>query len=158
MLKAQELTNEAFAPYGTFFNVHEGYDEGVISFQADRMPHFIGAPAMDSICSIRIRHRPLELTVTEYHIGCEEVFGGFNCDVVFHVGQMDDGNKPIMDSIKVFRLPTGTFARVKRRVLHHAGFVINKNDVGDGIVLLPPWTYTVDCSVIEFAAPIPFEV
>ena len=157
-LKVQELTPEAFAPYGTFFQLHEGYDDGEISFQPDRMPHYIGCSGLDSVCSIRMRYRPLELTVTEYHDGCEEIFGGFNYDVAFHVGLLGDDNKPIMDSIKVFRLPAGSFARVKRRVLHHAGFVMNQSDVADGLVLLPPCTYTVDCKVIDFNRAIPFEL
>lgn len=157
-LKVEKLTADAFAPYGTFFNVHEGYDNGEVSFQADRMPHFIGTAGLDSICSIRMRYRPLELSVTEYHEDCEEVFGGFACDVAFHVGLLGDDNKPILDTIKVFYMPAGTFARVKRRVLHHAGFVLKEGDVADGLVILPPCTYTVDCKVIEYAQPIPFEL
>jgi|AGTN01.2.fsa_nt_gi hypothetical protein len=157
-LKVQELTHDAFAPYGTFFKVNEGYDNGVISFIADRMPHYIGASGLDSLCSICMRYRPLELTVTEYHEGCEEVFGMFDGDVVFHAGLLGEDNQPAMDSIKVFFMPAGTIVRVKRRVLHHAGFVTGKDDVVSGLVLLPPFTYTVDCKVIEFDSPIPFEL
>lgn len=156
-LKIQELTADAFAPYGSFFNVAEGHSGEGVSFLADRMPHCIGTAGLDSICSIRMTYRPLELTVTEYHEDTEEVFGGFGCDVAFHVGLLDDNNQPIMDSIKVFLLPAGTYARVKRRVLHHAGFVLNEGDVACGIVVLPPFTYTVDCKVIDYAEAIPFE-
>jgi len=148
-LKVQELTNSEFSQYGTYFNVHEGYDQEAISFLPDRMLHFMGSPSLESVSSIRIRFRPLRINITEYHNECEEVFGGFNCDIVFYVGLLGSEGKPDFDSFSLFRLPSGYFARVKRKVLHHAGFVLNKKDVADGIVLLPPAAYTIDCKVLS---------
>ena len=147
-LKVQELTQDSFAPFGSFSDVQAGYGDEIISFMPDRMLQYIGTPALDSISSIRIQHRPLIVDVTEYHNGCEEVFGGFNCDLVFHVGLLGRDQKPDFNSFRLFRLPRGYFARVKRMVLHHAGFVLNQNDVATGIVLLPPATYTIDCTVL----------
>lgn len=157
-LKIRELTADAFAPYGTYFDVKSGYGDGAIGFQADRMLHYIGTPSLDSICSISMKYRPLELTVTEYHNDCEEVFGGFNCDVAFHVGLTKASGEIDYNSIAVFRLPAGCYARVKRGVLHHAGFVLDSNQVAYGIVLLPPATYTIDCHVLEYDKPIGFEL
>lgn len=155
--KVRLLTAEAFAPYGTYFDVREGYGEGPVVFQADRMLQQIGIP-MGSICSIRIKYRPLVLDETEYHEFCEEVFGGFECDVVFHVGILGREGKPDLDSIKAFYLPAGGFVRVKRRVLHHAGFVTKPDDVAHGLVLLSPSAYTVDCQVLNFDMPIQIEL
>lgn len=156
-IKAEKLTNDEFAPYGTFFDPKEGYGEGEITFQPDRMLYYVGG-RVGSICSIRMKYRAIEMTVTEYHDECEEVFGGFGCDVVFHVGLLGDDNKPIMNSIRVFRLPAGCFVRVKRRVLHHAGFVLAKDDTAYGLVVLSPSAYTIDCKVINFDAPIAVEL
>ncbi|MCI8524593.1 MAG: hypothetical protein HFF17_01425 [Oscillospiraceae bacterium] len=152
-VKVQELTAEAFAPYGTFINVHDGFSNETISFQADRMLHYIGAPALDSLSTIRIRPRPLQLTVTEYHNDTEEVFGGYAADMLFHVALLGADNKPDLDTLAVFRMPAGTFCRVKRRVLHHAPFTLG-DQAEDGIVLLSPAAYTIDCHVLDFDAPI----
>ncbi len=153
-LVVQELTKDTFAPYGTYFSVHEGYDYGTISFLPDRMLHYIGSPSLGSLCSIRLRYREIAINVTEYHDDCEEVFGGFNCDIIFHVGLLGNDGQPDLNSFRMFRLPKGYYARVKRRVLHHAGFVLDKNDVADGIVILSPSAYTIDCKVINLEIPI----
>lgn len=156
-LKVQELTAAAFEPYGSFVNVHEGFSDDVISFQPDRMIQCIGAPALDSLCTIRINPRPYTLTVTEYHEHCEEVFGGYSVDMLFHVGLLGADGKPDPDTIRVFRMPAGTFCRVKRYTLHHAPFVCD-DKAADGIVLLPPATYTIDCKVLSYDAPIEIEL
>jgi len=148
-LKLKELTAEEFSPYGTFFDMAEGYTQDPISFIPDRMLHYIGSPSLSSVSSIRLRYRPLKVDIVEYHDDCEEVFGGFNQDIVFHVGLLGPENKPAIESSSLFKLPKGCFARVKRKVLHHAGFVLGKDDVADGIVLLPPAAYTIDCHVLE---------
>jgi ureidoglycolate hydrolase len=157
-LTVQELDREAFAPYGTYFDIHKGYNEEPVSFIPDRMLHYIGTPALDSLCSIRLRYRNIEIDVTEYHNDCEEVFGGFNCDIVFHVGLLDDDGKPDLSSIAMFRLPAGAYARVKRKVLHHAGFVLHEDDVADGLVILSPAAYTIDCRTIKLGKAIPVNI
>ena len=152
-IKAQELTAAAFEPYGSYMNIHDGFSDDVISFRPDRLVQCIGAPALDSLCTIRIQPRPYTLTVTEYHEHCEEVFGGYDCEMLFHVGLLGDDGKPDLNTIRVFRMPAGTFCRVKRYVLHHAPFVCG-NESADGIVLLPPATYTIDCKVLSYDTPI----
>ena len=157
-MKVQELTTESFAPYGSFINLYEGYSDAEISFIPDRMLHFIGAPALDSLCSLKLKYRQLNLTETEYHENCEELFGGYAVDTIFHVGLLTPNGKPDLDSVKVFRLPAGYFCRVKRKVLHHAPFVVKPDQVAVGLVMLPPATYTIDCQVLKFEEPIPIEL
>ena len=158
IIKAQELTVESFAPYGSFINPMNGYEgDETIEFTPDRMMYQVGG-RIGSMSSIRIKWRPMEFGVTEYHDECEEVFGGFGCEVVFHVGLVSRTNQPIPESFAVFRHPAGWYARVKRRVLHHAGFVVGKDDVAAGVVLLSPSAYTIDCHVIELEQPIGIEV
>jgi hypothetical protein len=156
-IKVQELTAEAFSPYGTFVNPRAGHGDGEIAFQPDKLLYHPGGETA-SLCTICMRYRPLVLKPTEYHEYCEEVFGGFNCDVVFHVGLLDKDCEPDLNSIKVFRLPAGWYARVKRYVLHHAGFVLDKDDTAYGIVLLSPSAYTIDCKVLEFGQSIDVEL
>ena len=154
-VKVQALTADAFAPYGSFVNIHDGFNDDAISFQADRMLHLTGTD-IGSLCTIRLQPRPFQLTVTEYHDDCEEVFGGYTVDTIFHVGLLGADGKPDLDTIAVFKMPAGTFCRVKRKVLHHAPFVLGK-EAGDGIVLLSPSAYTIDCHVLDYDAPIDIE-
>ncbi|GEM_PF-1744601 len=157
-VKVKELTAEGFAPYGSFINLYEGYSDADISFIPDRILHFIGAPALDSLCSIRLKYRKLSLTETEYHENCEELFGGYSVDTLFHVGLLSPDGKPDLDSIAVFCLPAGCFCRVKRKVLHHAPFVMHPDEIAVGVVMLPPATYTIDCKVLRFEEPIQIEL
>lgn len=156
-IKVSELTAEAFAPYGTYANSHAGYGEGSISFLPDRIIQMTGG-TLNSLCSIRLKYRPFVITDTEYHNDCEELFGGFNNDVIFHVCRMTKQLEPDLDTLRVFRLPAGCFCRVKRGVLHHAPFAIEPGQVTDGIVMLPPTTYTIDCETLCFDTPVEIEI
>ncbi len=153
-LKIQELTNDAFALYGTYLDLYQGHDDAAISFLPDRMLHFIGSPSLDSLSSICIRYRQPIINVTEYHENCEEIFGGFNCDIIFHVGLLGKNGEPDLSTFAVFRLPKGMYARVKRLVLHHAGFVMGKGDQAHGVVMLSPAAYTIDCKTINIESPL----
>lgn len=155
-VEISELTQEAFEPYGSFINMHDGFSDDEISFQADRMLQLIGPSGLSSLCTIRIQPRPMQLTVTEFHNDCEELFGGYSVDMLFHVALMDKEGKPDYDTVKVFRLPAGTFCRVKRKVLHHAPFILDDRSA-DGLVFLSPSAYTIDCHVLNFDEPIDIE-
>ena len=152
-IKVQQLDKESFAPYGSFFSVHEGYSDDTISFLPDRLL-LLGSASIGSLCSIRLRYRPLEITTSEYHDDCEEVFGGFNTDVIFHVGLLGNDGQPDLNTYKVFMMPAGCYARLKRKVLHHAAYVHDNSVVADGLVILPPAAYTIDCKTIDLNQPI----
>ena len=156
-LKVQALTAEAFAPYGTFVNMHDVNADGKTVFQPDRMLQYLGTSTYMSLSTLRVYPRPLELTETEYHDDCEEVFGGYGVDMLFHVALMGEDGGPNLDTIAVFKMPKGTFCRVKRRVFHHAPFVCDDN-YADGTVLLSPAAYTTDCLLIDFDTPIEIEM
>lgn len=155
-LTITELTEEAFAPYGSFINIHDGFSSDTISFQPDRLLQLIGTSSLSSLCTIRICPRPFLLTETEYHNDCEELFGGYSVPMLFHVALMGADGKPDPKTIKVFEMPAGTFCRVKRKVLHHAPFVLG-NEPAEGLVFLSPSAYTIDCHVLQFDQPIDFK-
>lgn len=149
-IKAQELTAETFAPFGSFFNPlladENGSPKDPIRFYADRLPIFAEHSNHLALSALVLEVRPKVVDVTEYHRNCEEVFGGYAVDTVFHVGLLDKNEEPDIASFKAFILPKGHWARVKRMICHHAPFVMG-SERGIGLVILPPFTYTVDCVV-----------
>jgi ureidoglycolate lyase len=151
-LKPEALTKEAFAPYGSFFDPAaidaKPVSKEPVRFYPDQHPIFIKQSNYASVSSLILEPRPLVIDCTEYHEYCEEFSGGFGEDTVFHVGLPDSKGKPELASFKVFSLPRGWYLRFKCRVCHMAPYVCGKNTTA-GIVILPPYTYTVDCVVIK---------
>ncbi|MDR1059545.1 MAG: hypothetical protein LBL43_08330 [Treponema sp.] len=151
-LKPEPLPKEAFAPYGSFF------DPGAVDaapssktpvrFYPDQHPIFFKHSNYASVSSLILDPRPLVVDCTEYHEYCEEFSGGFGEDTVFHVGLLDGACKPDLSTFKVFSLPRGWYLRFKHHVCHMAPYVRGDKKTA-GIVILPPYTYTVDCIVIN---------
>lgn len=160
-VKAEELSYESFSPFGSFFNPEDcgvplGSDVGPVKFHPDRLIQLFEYSNMAAISCLVIEPRELVVNVTEIHLHTEEVFGGFTKDVFFHVGPAGS-SEPDLSQFKVFRLPAGWWARIKRGVWHHAPF-ISGNESTFGIVVLPPATYTADCFVVDVVDGMAVEV
>jgi hypothetical protein len=94
-----------------------------------------------------LEQREFQTDTAEMHRQTEEIIGGFQQDVVFHVALPSD-DPPKAADFRGFRLPAGGFVRLKRKVWHHAPFPVDRGQVR-GIVILPPFTYTHDSIVIR---------
>ena len=148
----KELAESAFAPFGTYFNPADSGpalmgEAGPVRFYPDRLLCLFENSNYVALSQLALEPRALNITATEIHAHTEEVFGGFTRDVLFHVGPAGN-TTPDLSRFKVFHLPAGWWARIKRNVWHHAPFVIGA-ETTMGIVLLPPATYTNDCYVVE---------
>ena len=154
-IKVSELTEEAFAPYGTFVfpsecdNNPNKFDADLrdsVSFYPDQivLSEFMDMPAMSVIS---LSKREFIIDVTEIHESTEEIFGGFDADTLFHVAVPSE-KTPDFTDIKAFRLPKGGYVRLKRKVWHQAPYVVG-DDRTVGIVILPPNTYKNDCFVVD---------
>ncbi len=159
MLKIQELTVDGFAKYGTFLNPmgcsgsdRRETDEPVL-FYPDELLQTFATTNLVAFSPLIINPRPLVITDAEKHDYTEEVIGGFTEDVCFHVVPAS-GAKPDTGKMEVFRLPKGWWVRFKRGVWHKAPFVLGEQPTS-GIVVLPPYTYTNDCDVVEFSQSFP---
>lgn len=161
MIKVEELSYKAFEPFGTFLNptdcgVAVGGETGPLQFFPDRILMQFPTSNYIAFSPLVIKPRPLEITLAEIHENTEEVFGGFTRDVCFHVGPAGSRVPPVQE-FKVFRLPAGWWARIKRGIWHHGPFVMGQ-ETAVGTVVLPPYTYTNDCYVVELDKPIKIEL
>ncbi len=156
-IRAEELTAESFSQFGTFFALDkcDTDPKSAISFYPEKIVGLFEFSSMVAVDVLCLSRREMVIDVTERHEHTEEVFGGYNTDVVFHVAECD-GGKPKASAFRAFLLPKGGFVRVKRNVWHHAPFVLG-NERARGIVLLPPMTYWHDCIVVNMTEKIEIE-
>lgn len=147
-VKAQALTQDVFEPFGSFV-LPQSVDAGVssVDYRPDQLVSTFAASNMASLSVLRLAQREFCTEIAEMHEYTEEILGGFQNDVVFHVAAPTIG-KPEPKEFVVFRLPAYGFIRLKRKVWHHAPFPVNQGMV-QGVVILPPFTYTHDSIVIR---------
>jgi ureidoglycolate hydrolase len=163
MIKAEQLSHESFEPFGSFVNPLDcgnplGGEGGSVLAYSDRILQQFTTSNYIAYTPLVIRPRRFEITVTEIHKNSEEVFGGFNCDMCFHVAPPWEGDViPPVSEFRVFHLPAGWWVRLKRGVWHHGPFVIG-TDIAVGMAVLPPYTYTNDSSVVTLEEPIEIDI
>lgn len=152
--KIEELTLEAFRPFGTFVNMlnpdTEVIGDSPIKFYRDMallpIQHPRSLPAF-SVC--RIDRRPLVVDTTEMHTYTAEGSMPLDADALIHVAPAAANGVCPKDRIRVFRVPRGTFVTTNAGVWHHAAFVHNA-DVLHMLIVLPERTYANDCVVVSF--------
>lgn len=160
MKKILTLTEANFAPYGTVLNPSDcGFSVNEpgepVQFYPDRMLQLFPTSNLLALGPLTIKPRPFLITATEKHLHTEEILGGFNQDVCFHVA-LDQNGQPNLDDLQIFLLPAGWWVRVKREVWHQAPFVLG-SELAVGMVLLPPHTYTNDCVEVKLDSPLVFK-
>ena len=105
IIKAQELTVESFAPYGSFINPMNGYEgDETIEFTPDRMMYQVGG-RIGSMSSIRIKWRPMEFGVTNITMNAKKCLAVLAPEVVFRWPCVRT-NQPIRKACS-FRLQQG---------------------------------------------------
>lgn len=161
-LKVEQLSNEDFSPFGTYFNPKDcGKELGEkqnepIKFYPDRMIALFEHSNFASISPLIIEPREFKINVTERHLHTEEVIGGFNNDTIFHVAK-ESGMEPNLKEFKAFYLPAGWWVKIKKGVWHQAPFTVGNQETV-GIVILPPATYSNDCYVVHLKTVLEIEV
>jgi ureidoglycolate hydrolase len=158
-VRVEELGKD-FSIYGSYFNPEDcgsalGGDNGPVRFYPDRILGLFEYSNGPAISVLKLKPREYKITSSEMHSHTEEIFGGFTREVIFHVAPAG-GGQPDLGQVKVFRLPAGWWARVKRGVWHEAPFVVGTEEAV-GIVVLPPATYTHDCLVVNLSESIGIE-
>ncbi len=158
----QELKDDAFSQYGSFLNSRNcgeplrGQRSDSIQFYPDRMLQAFATTNIIAYCPLVIKPRPLQILDIEKHIYTEEVLGGFDQDVCFHVATTL-GDTVRSEHIRVFRLPAGWWVRLKRGVWHKAPYALGDTPT-HGMVILPPGTYANDCVEVRLTRPINIHV
>jgi len=147
-IRAVKIDKKDFNKYGIFLNP---YDCGEPVNPGDTFPYFndrLGLRSPDgsaiNLSILVCKKRLFEFDITENHFKTEEIIGGFNEDVVFHVASRN--NNPDISKFKAYILPRFCWIKLKKGVFHHAPFVIDA-DEAMGWVFLPAMTINNDAKI-----------
>lgn len=147
-IKAKELTVEAFAPYGEFYNVIEPTGKHIGNFYHDHVL-FHASGRMPVAFSSLVIEKPEKMIVSqsEYHNYTGEVLVPMDDDVVIHVAP--PSKEPVPELTEAFLVPKGTVVKYNTAVWHLAPFAVH-NDVGHVLIALPERLYFNDCYVVDY--------
>ena len=146
-IKAEPITAEKFAPFGSYFNIYDAdkNQSGDFSYYPDLAASYIGGGSLAGFSVCGINKRDMIMDVVEMHENTEEVEFLINGTNIVLVGERS-GSKPDMSRFKAFIVPAGTLLRFKRYIWHYVPF-----PVGDErtmvLTSLPPFAYTNDAVV-----------
>lgn len=159
-LKVENLSAGSFEEFGTVldpYNCGDPINPGTpIEYFNDRMPLTFAGGSLVSLSVQFIHPRPFKFDFTEAHDSTEELFGGFNTDLIFHVGPATP--KPDYLKFKIFNLPKYQWIRVKKGVYHECPFISGDEKEAIGWVILPPYTAFNDTREYQIGDPIKIKV
>jgi len=158
-IKAQKLTNEAFAPFGQFYKM--GKPDGYAlcgelhRFYPDRLT--ASCPKNVGYSPITVK-KPERMIVTqlEYHCSTWEMIMPLNDDMIIHVAPASAGT-PVTDETKAFIVPKNTLVKINAAIWHLAPLP-KSNDELLAMIILPECTYAIDCPVVALAPEDQFEI
>lgn len=158
-IKAEKLTVEAFAPFGSFCSFSEpaGYSlNGALHrFFPDRiLSNVVGNMGMSPI----LVKKPEKYVVTqqEYHTTTAEVIFPINDDMLLHVAPRSAGTVA-NEYAKAFVVPKNTMVKLYAGVWHLCPLPVNEKEL-QAIIILPECTYANDCTVVDLPEEQQFEV
>lgn len=149
-IKVENLTKEAFAPYGVYYDMsapqgHALHGE-IHSFFPDRLTAYHQGQVAFSPILVK---KPTEMKITqvEYHTTTSEIIMPLNDDMIIHVAEPSAG-VPITDKTKAFLVPKNTLIKMNACVWHLAPLPANADEL-TAMIILPECTYMNDCTVVD---------
>ena len=150
-IKAEPLTCEAYAPFGTFYSMTDpqGYSlNGELHrFFLDRMTESYFTRAAFSPILVK-KPEIMKITQAEYHTTTPEMILPLNDDMVLHVAPASAGT-PVPELTKAFIVPKGTLVKINTAVWHLAPLPVSEPEL-QAMIILPECTYANDCTVVDF--------
>ncbi len=152
-IKVEELSAEAFLPFGHFGQMVNPSAEKLgappVEFFRDMVQEDMGGPTIVSFSTCRVEKRDFVITVSEYHTRTGEGILPLDNDVLIHVAPATPSNAPVpVDKMHAFRVPKGTMVTLRPGIWHHAPWTVN-NQPASVLIVLPERTYANDCVVIK---------
>lgn len=147
-IKPQALTPEAFRPYGEYMDLlhvkkAEENTTATNVFTPDLVTLHLDGKMPASICMARVSECERVITALEYHqFTCEGILP-LDGDIDIYVGESSFKVDP--NQVVSFRVPKGTFVKLKPGVLHGRQYVVNTPQVNI-LILLPERTFGNDCT------------
>ncbi len=147
-IKAEKLTVEGFAPFGSFSCITEPKGNHLGDFYNDQVI-FPVSGSMPVAFSPLVIHKPSKMVVTtaEYHNTTGECIVTIDDDVVLHVAP--PSSSPVPELTKAFVVPKGTVVQMKTGVWHFACLPVNLK-TAHVLIILPERIYKNDCVVVEY--------
>ena len=158
-IKAEKITQEAFAPFGAFYAIDrpDGYAlcGELHQFFPDRMVadsnHRVGYSPI-------LVKKPEKMIITqqEYHTTTWEMIMPLNDDMIVHCAPAS-GGVPVTDHAKAFIVPKNTLIKFNAAIWHLAPLPVNEESL-TAMIILPECTYANDCTVVDLKEDEQFEI
>lgn len=149
-IKAEALTHEAFAPFGTFYNMTEpdgcSLNGELHRFYPDRISVPYNSPAGFSVIMVK-KPEQMKITQVEHHYTTPELIMPLNDDMIIHVSPAS-GAYPQVQLTKAFIVPKGTMVKINTAIWHLAPLPVNAEEL-NAMIVLPECIYALDCDVVD---------
>jgi len=158
-VKAVPITNEAFAPFGQFYQMDapKGYPlcGAIHKFFPDRLV---------ADCQGRVGYSPIVvqkpekmvITQQEYHNSTWEMILPLDDDMILHVAPASAGT-PVTDYVQAFIVPKNTLVKLNAAIWHLCPLPATKEQL-TAMIILPECTYALDCPVVDLTPEQQFEI
>ena len=155
-IKAQELSVEAFAPFGSYTNILKPSGNHLGDFYHDPVKFFVSGeyPVTFSTLLVHKSEKKIIHTV-EYHDTTPEGILVLDDDVLIHVAP--PSVEPVPELTQAFFVPKGTLVMLDTGVWHLSAMPVNK-DEAHVLIVLPERIYKRDCKVEKYAKEDQMEV
>ena len=153
-VKVEQLSLEAYKPFGTYANLINPTDVGFgvntpVAFFRDQLQMDVSGNNAYSYSCCHVKKRENIIDVLEYHSSCGEVVLPLDQDILLQVAPASGNNDPIpLDEMRVFYVPKGTAITIKAGVWHWGPFA-TEDTPANVLINLPERTYANDCIVVE---------
>ena len=149
-IKAVPITNEAFAPFGQFYQMDapKGYAlcGELHQFFPDRLTADSGHRVGYSPILVK-KPEKMIITQQEYHTTTWEMILPMNDDMILHCAPASAGT-PVGDLAKAFLVPKNTLVKMNAAIWHLAPLPATKDELA-AMIILPECTYANDCTVVD---------
>lgn len=147
-IKAKPLTQEAFAEYGSFYNLTEPKGHNLGTFYHDHVLYPVsGNMAIGFSSLVAEKVDKMVVTKAEYHNSTAEILLPLDGDIILHVAPPSNG--PVPELTEAFLVSQGTVVRMNTGVWHLAPFPVEK-EVVHLMVALPERIYFNDCTIVDY--------
>ncbi len=158
-IKAEKISEEAFAPFGKFYDMAnpQGY---ALKGELHRFfPDRLTASAWKNLAFSPIMVKKPEkylITQQEYHTTTWEIIMPLNDDMIIHCAPASAGTL-VNEYAKAFIVPKNTLVMINAAIWHLAPLPVNQPEL-NAMIVLPECTYANDCTVISLPEEQQFEI
>lgn len=158
-IKAQPLSVEAFAPYGTYTDVMnpKGYHIGgeFHDFYRDQAKYYTDSLLPVGLSPLVVRRHGYVIDSVEWHNHSCESMMPVNDDAVMHVSLASGGYD--VEQTKAFIVPKGTIITINPAVYHLTPLPVHEDEL-HALIMLPERCYVNDFLCMDLDEDSRFEI